>query len=320
MDYLKQLLGIQVRYIRAASHPVLPGYLSSRYTMKKAKLEGIDAVFVHVSDELEPTDVLKKHLGQIEVIFGAKAVLVLDRMTYRQREYLLRSRIPFVVEGKQVFLPFLAIYLQNRCDGELPEAETLTPAAQVLLLHYIYSGCGEMKTSDAARTLSFTPMSISRASKQLERIGLLETKRIGVEKMMFCTKSPRELFKEAGSYWLNPVKRTVYLSKKEVGGELLFSGESALCTLSALNHPRIVCYASGNVSSLGKSASPTLLDGNEQCAVELWRYDPKRLSTGDTVDPLSLALAFREGADERIEGAVDEILERTWKEIDGKGN
>lgn len=320
MDFLQQLLGIRVQCEKADIHSVLPNYLSSRYAIEKAKLDDFDVVFVRLCGEFESVDVLKKHLVQIEGFFGSRAVLVLSRMTYRQREYLLRSRVPFIVKEKQIYLPFLAVYLQSRCDAEVTETETLAPAAQVLLLHYLYSGCGEMKTSDAAKALALTPMSISRASKQLERFGLLKTKRIGVEKIMFCDKNPRELFLEAEPFWINPVKRTLYLPRAEVGDGLLLGGASALSALSSLNPPRVACYASGSVSALGNSVSPTLHDGNEECAVELWRYDPKRLSTGDTVDPLSLVLAFREETDERVEVAVEEILERTWKEIDGKRN
>ena len=40
----------------------------------------------------------------------------------------------------------------------------------------------------------------------------------------------------------------------------------------------------------------------------MWRYNPRKLSTRNIVDELSLALALREDADERVEEAVEEIL------------
>ena len=205
MEYLKQILGIEVQYQEGTSGRVLPNYLNSRYAFKETELCDAKAVFVYPQDELEPMDALKKHLGQIETVFGAKAVLAFERLTYRQREHLLRDHIPFIVEGKQIYLPFLAVYLQQRCDAETQKKESLSPAAQVLLLHYIYHGCGELKTSEAAKALAFTPMSISRASKELEEIGVIKTKRKGVEKILFCGKRIIKVYSHSSS-------PTLYLS------------------------------------------------------------------------------------------------------------
>lgn len=55
------------------------------------------------------------------------AVLILDHLAYRQKEYLLRDHIPFVVEGKQIYLPFMAVYLQERCDSEKKEDAVILP-------------------------------------------------------------------------------------------------------------------------------------------------------------------------------------------------
>jgi hypothetical protein len=42
--------------------------------------------------------------------------------------------------------------------------------------------------------------------------------------------------------------------------------------------------------------------------VEMWRYDPRKLSKEKMVDGLSLALSLKEDADERVEEAVEEML------------
>ena len=58
-----------------------------------------------------------------------------------------------------------------------------------------------------------------------------------------------------------------------------------------------------------------LLDSENQMAVEMWRYNPHLLSKEDKVDELSLALSLRDDADERVEAAVDEMLEKLWGKI-----
>lgn len=62
-------------------------------------------------------------------------MLVLNELSYRQKEYLLREKIPFIVDGKQIYLPFMSVYLQERCDAEKQPREDLLPSAQLLLLH-----------------------------------------------------------------------------------------------------------------------------------------------------------------------------------------
>ena len=70
--------------------------------------------------------------------------------------------------------------LQERCSAEKKTREEILPSAQMLLLHFIYGGAQELSTSQAAKNLELTPTSISRASKQLEEMGLLHIKKEGV--------------------------------------------------------------------------------------------------------------------------------------------
>ena len=70
--------------------------------------------------------------------------------------------------------------LQERCSAEKKTREEILPSAQMLLLHFIYGGAQELSTSQAAKDLELTPTSISRASKQLEEMGLLHIKKEGV--------------------------------------------------------------------------------------------------------------------------------------------
>lgn len=73
-----------------------------------------------------------------------------------------------------------------------------------------------MMTSDAAEILAFTPTSVSRASKQLEALGLLRTEKRGVQKIICSDREPGELFEAAKDYLQNPVKRTIYVPKTEI--------------------------------------------------------------------------------------------------------
>jgi uncharacterized membrane protein len=317
MEYLKQVLGIRVVYRDDALNS-LPNFIHDYYIVKRVTLDGKTAIFVYPKEELEAVSAVKKHLDRIARNEECPTVLVLDYLTYRQKEYLLREHIPFIVDGKQIYLPFMALYLQERGDGEKIDKADLLPSAQLLLLYYIYHGCGELLTSVAAQKLGFTATSISRASRQLEEKGLIQTEKRGVQKVIYSDKSPREMFNIARESMSNPVKRTIYIPKTEIKETFLLSGYSALSVYSMINPPLAECFAVDTVAEWDKSASNRLQSTDDQCAVELWRYDPKKLSTGNCVDKLSLVLALSDDRDERIEEAVEEILTNLWGNLNGK--
>ena len=217
-------------------------------------------------------------------------------------------------------MPFMAVYLQERCNAEREPREEILPSAQMLLLHFIYGGAQELLTSQAAKDLELTPTSISRASKQLEEMGLLHIKKLGVQRILQSEDSPEMLFQKAGDKLLNPIKRTVYIPKELVGTDLLESGYSALAEYSMLNKPNIKCYATERISQWKDVMTNSLQDSQVQVAVEMWRYNPQKLSTRNTVDELSLALSLRKDVDERVEAAVEEMLNELWRKIDGYRN
>lgn len=317
MEYLNRVLGIKVTY--QDDVPVfMPHAIDVRYRIQRVLLDGMPAFFVRPKGELEDVSTVKAHMDRIGKTQGGSAILVLDCLTFRMKEYLLRERVPFIVEGKQIYLPFLAVYLQERCDGEKKEAGAMLPSAQLLLLYYIYHGCGEQNTGKAAKSLAFSAMSMSRASRQLEEMGLIQTEKRGVQKVIFSIKTPEELFLTAKDRMRDPVKRRIYVPKSAVGDGLIRSGYSALSEYVQTDPSGVVTYASGSVSAWEKVSSNRLMSLTDQYEVELWRYDPKKLAFGGRADRLSLALTLGNDRDETIRKAVEEMLQKLWKEI-GEG-
>lgn len=319
MEYLNKVLGIRVVY-RDDALDSLPNFIHARYRVQRVTLDGKHAIFVYPKEELDAVSAIKKHLDRIARTGEAPAVLVPEHLTYRQKEYLLREHIPFIVDGKQIYLPFMALYLQERGDGEKIDISDMLPSAQLLLLFYIYHGCGELLTSEASQKLGFTATSISRASRQLQEMGLIQTEKRGVQKVICSDKSSKEMFNIAKESMCNPVKRTIYVPKSEIKETLLMSGYSALSEYSMMNPPLAECFAAGSVAAWDKIGCNRLQSTDDQCAVELWRYDPRKLSTGNCVDQLSLVLALSEDRDERVEEAVEDILTDLWEELNGKRN
>ena len=319
MEYLNKVLGIEVVYMNGKFEH-LPNFIVTRYRLQRVSMNGQGVIFLYPKTELEQVEVLKKQIARIQKNENLPVVLVLNELSFRQKEYLIREKIPFIVEGRQIYLPFMALYLQERCNAEKKPREEILPSAQMLLLHFIYGGAQELSTSQAAKDLELTPTSISRASRQLEEMGLLHIRKVGVQRIMQSEDSPKTLFQKAGDKLLNPIKRTVYIPKELVGTELLESGYSALAEYPMLNTPNVRCYAAERISQWKDVMTNSLLNSQVQVAVEMWRYNPRKLSMRNIVDELSLALALREDADERVEEAVEEMLNELWRKIDGYRN
>lgn len=319
MEYLEKVLGIKVIY-EQVKFQHLPNFITAGYRLQMVAMNGKRAIFLYPKTELEQIEVLKKHIARIQKNENLSVVLVLEKITFRQKEYLIRERIPFIVEEKQIYLPFMAVYLQERCSAEKMQREEILPSAQMLLLYFIYRGVQELFASQAVKVLELTPTSISRASKQLEELGLLQTKKMGVQKILYCEDTPQMLFKRAESKLVNPVKRTVFIPKECVETGLMESGYSALAEYSMLNEPNTRYYAAEKISQWKDVMTSSLQSSQMQVAVEMWRYDPRKLSKRRAVDELSLALALREDADERVEEAVEEMLNGLWRKMDGYRN
>lgn len=117
MEYLDKVLGVKVIY-EDVEFKHLPNFIATRYRLQMVSMNEQKAVFLYLKTELERIEVLKKHIARIQKNENLPVVLVLKELSFRQKEYLIREKIPFIVEGKQIYLPFMAIYLQERCNAE----------------------------------------------------------------------------------------------------------------------------------------------------------------------------------------------------------
>ena len=117
MEYLNKVLGVKVTY-EDVDFKHLPNFIVTRYRLQMVSMNEQKMVFLYPKAELEQIEVLKKHIARIQKNENLPVVLVLKELSYRQKEYLIREKIPFIVEGKQIYLPFMALYLQERCSAE----------------------------------------------------------------------------------------------------------------------------------------------------------------------------------------------------------
>lgn len=309
MDYIEKLLGMNMNHAPWAMSGKLPYYLTERYQTESVAIGNVRTVFLYPKGEPEQISTLQKHISRIQKEEPLPVVLVLPAVNRYRRNALLEAHIPFVVPGKQLYLPFLGTYLQERFDAEVPTAETLSPAAQVLFFYYLYQREPELYISRVP--LAYTPMTISRAARQLVQTGLFRERKDGVQKVLFSSLPPKELFLQMRPHLMNPIRERGFLPAAKIDETFYVSGESALAQKTMLNPPAIPCYAAEGKNK--HVLHPCDVEPGKYAAVELWKYDPQLLSKDGTVDSLSLIVSL-DTADERLEMETEALLDKTLED------
>lgn len=237
---------------------------------------------------------------------------VFQELSSYQRKMLIQNKISFIVPGAQVYIPFLGMLFKERTfRRQTTAANKLSVTGQLLLLYIMENKIKKIRQADIPQFIPYSPMTISRAVNELLHFGLLTQKINGRERTLYVDSSISELYQKCKVYLENPVSRTVFIREADVPKNLPFTGESALSEYSMLNPPRVNCYAMWKKDF--NKAKPKTVDPNwtndPYASVELWIYDPLLLSKDGYVSELPLMLSLENETDERVEEAVETMME-----------
>lgn len=310
MDSLTNMFGIQVRSENWNEQSGLPLYIAGSYDFAAVTLNGCRCIVLTPKEELVTLPALKKQIKKIQEIDNVPVVLKLPTISFYRKSKMIENNIPFIT-NKQMFLPFMGTFLAKE-NGDAKEIEQFMFSTQQLVLLYFYQKTKKLYVSEATKMLPFTAMTLSRAVKQLEAVGLFRVTKDGVNKVIESDYDSRELYERLKGYLSSPVCRNGYLKKTEVTAEMVIAGETALAEETMLSPSKVATYAVYKKAFSKDLLMNELIDPNEQVRVELWEYDPRQFSNDNMADKLSVALSFLGNEDERIEEAVEELLEGVW--------
>lgn len=302
------ILGIPIKYEQWNKENALPLYITGSYGFQTAIIDKQRCIMLTLTDELTTLPALKKQIKKIQEVDNVPVVLALSTVSSYRRKSLIENKIPFITE-KQVYLPFMGALLVNQKEPE-KEIKKFMFSTQQLVLLYIYNKKKKLYMSEATVMLPFTAMTLSRAVKQLEAVGLFKVTKDGVNKVIEARYENWELFEKMKKYLSTPVRMTGYLEKSNLTKDMVIAGETALAEKSMLNPGGITTYAVYTRLFDKKNLMNELVDPDKQVRLELWEYDPKQFTDENIADSLSIILSFGDSNDERIEEAVEELLER----------
>ena len=310
---LEQYFGCEVKIREYKNKLSLPIFMTMR-DIAMAEIYGVNFAIVDVMKEAElSVAAMKKQKAKYEEALQCPVVYQVALNSVSMRNALVKNGVPFVDLPGNVFLPFMGIVLQDVYRKQLVKADKMMPATQMVFLELLYMNDEESALkSEVANKLNLTKTSITRATAQLEEMGLIQQIKSGTEISIQRNYSRSEYYENAKAYLINPVQKVITIMRQEAAFESFDAGETALSQLSELNPPRIeecAIYKGEEVIDQLEIVDARYEDQDDCLNVQLWKYNPSYFAREGRVDPVSLACTFKGNEDERIEMCIEELLE-----------
>ena len=304
LNYIKEVLNINCSQIdMPLDKIILPLYLDL-YEIQPFSLDGVKVLFITPRETLSNVKAVKKHLEKMQSLSGCFVSLMLNDISEKRKKSFLENHIPFVVTNNQIYLPFMAIYLQEKNKTKIEAVSQLTPAAQLVFINFFKQNSRELAVANFAKKLQFSEMSTTRALRQLVATGLFEIKKGNITNsnlLVTKVKDKEELFNKIEPYLINPVKNFFYIDKEELNNkELLPSGVTYLSMFSMLGKEELDTWAVYGKATDFKTVTSELTDVSRQARIEIWKYNPKLVCLEETNDSISVYLSLKNSTDARI--------------------
>lgn len=310
---LEQYFGVEVKVTECKNTLALPIYMTMR-DIKLVEFCGVSFALINIIKESELTiAAMKKQQKKYEEALQCPIAYDMALNSVSMRNALVKNGVPFVDLPGNIFLPFMGIVLQDMYRKQLVKADKMMPATQMVFLELLYMENEESALkSEVAKKLNLTKTSITRATAQLEEMGLIKQVKSGTEISIKRNCSRKEYYENAKEYLINPVQKVITIMRYEATFESLSAGETALSQVSELNPPRIeerAIYKGEEVIDQLEIVDARYEDLDACLNVQLWKYNPSYFAREGRVDPVSLACTFKDNEDERIEMSIEELLE-----------
>lgn len=316
--YLQDTLGITTKVRAWAGAGKLAYFLQDAFEL--LELELLDRSILLAIDRQANKPALanvRAQLDKLRTLAGHPVVYVTGALASYERKRLIEQKVPFIVPRNQLYLPDLGIDLREYFRQRPPLPDTaLSPATQAMLITTLLRKPwqADWRPAEVVTELGYTPMTLSRAVKELTAAGIATLHNEGRARRLHMERSAAETWEHAKPLLRNPVKRRVWAhpipSLKPPHVRL--AGLSALARYSMLAEPKWLIYAVSPVQwkaamQAGVETLPEQLPGAHEW--QLWHYSPALIPDSETVDPLSLTLSLQDEADERVQLALGELKE-----------
>lgn len=311
-NYLKETLNISIDVHHWKNPGNLPFFLMDSYEFFKFSIFEQSCLLMVAKEGAEITPgLISKHYRQAQKNYDDCIIYVQSSISSYNRKRLVEHDIPFIIPGNQMYLPHLGIDLREHFRRfHDKKNKTFSPASQAVVIYALICQTRENLTSShLVEKLGYTLMTINRAFAELKaaQIGEFFQER---RERCWTFSDKRTLWKQAAPFLRSPVKKRLWLKSHQLH---IVAGLTALSNLSLLAPPPLPVFAANmhqweTWQKLGFEELPSA-DGAD-IQLEIWHYNPELFAKNNIADPFSLYLSLKENQDERIESALEEMMEK----------
>ena len=317
-QYLSEILGFRVRFkaVPLKEQVGLPIFMKQMYAFYKTELFEREIIFLEKrNDEGVTADQLRKHGELVEQVFNRPVVFVLPHIESFTRKRIIQKQVAFVVPNKQLFIPQLMIDLREFRQSAPKQQGKLLPAAQCLIFYHILKeDLQPFNLKTIAEKLGYTQMTITRAAQVIEynNLALIKSKK---DKRIVFEQDKKILWQKALPLLQDPVKKVYFLEHPTQSDSVFQASFTALAhyTNLAEGGKKYFAVSQNDFKMLKKKKQIQVIPASEtEVHLEIWKYAPGVLASDGIVDPLSLYLSMKDQEDERVQKALEALLEQVW--------
>ncbi|MCX7044995.1 MAG: hypothetical protein NTX50_05850 [Candidatus Sumerlaeota bacterium] len=319
IKHLRNITGVDtmVRSLPAKDLAPLPVYLTRSYDFREIQLFGQDILLaIRRAAGAPELSQLTRDREALTMALGREIAFVLPSLMSYERRRLVEKRVAFIVPGRQVFLPMMLVDLRERFRPAAPEGDySIGWVAQAILLRHLQIGdVSGRPLSDVASLLGYSAMAVTQAAEQLEAAELVRKTAKGRAKIMEFGAAPGEIWKRALPRLRSPIKRRYLVAQLDTKQpHPLQAGVTALAQSAgiAADSKPVWAMSEKQIRKLLAQGDMSLCPLEEDMigVMEGWAYNPSIIAKGPAVDALSLYLTLKDDPDERVQQALERLME-----------
>ncbi|TVR17928.1 MAG: MarR family transcriptional regulator [Balneolaceae bacterium] len=309
--YIKLTTGLEPAFQLLGKEALnkLPLFIRKGVHIYKAELAGSEMLFIFPEGkEIPAPKQLHAQIEKIEELFGYNAVLVLQQVEPYMRNQLVQKRVAFVIPNEQIYIPWMFIALDERKRMKLAHVESFYPATQTLLIYHLWKNpLNGLNLKEIAAQLDYTAMTVTRAVRELKAAGICTT-RGGRQKIVSFEGTNRELWEKSKQFLKSPVQKEIEYTANDNFGTWTVAGINALAAYTNLDAGFDNSYAVKK-ENFKKQIQTDIAAEPREATVQLWSYDPAVLAKDGVADPFSVWITLQNHPDERVQIALEEMME-----------
>lgn len=289
-------------------HIKMPLYIKAAYELWNTEIAGFCVLFLKIKDPQIDMRIHQNAVKKIEELCSCGAVLVFEKLDGRNANSLIKKHIPFIIENKQIYMPFALVQMQTQhIKINQKIYNELTVDADTILIGYLDNKISNgMMIKEISEITNRDIRAVSNALDILESFNFVNIEKVGRSKQIFFIPK-LEAYERLKENSKSPVKYTFY-THDILDNKSVFSGYSALSKYTSLIDESVKTIAVSQKAL--KNMNIQELECDKDTAnykIEVWDREPSLFSHNNAVNPLYLLRILKNIEDERTQHALEEI-------------